>query len=401
MRETRILAALIAGALALAGGEGRAADPIKVGDINSYSTMAAFTTPYRQGAELAIDEINKSGGVLGRPLAAIFRDDAGKPGNAVKIANDLVTSDGVVALTGTFFSHIGLAVSDFARHKKVLFLAAEALSDALTWSKGNKYTFRVRPSTYMQASMMAEEAIKIPAKRWAVVAPNYEFGKSAVETFKSLLSAERPDIEWVAEQWPPVGKLDAGPVVQALRSARPQAIFNATFGPDLARFIREGTTRGFFGDVEVVSIMTGQPEFLDPLGGDAPEGWIVTGYPWYAIETPEHTAFLEAYRARYDDSPRAGSVSGYSTMKTIAAAIRKAGSTETEMLVAAMEGLEVATPFGKISFRTIDHQSTMGFYVGRTAKKDGQGVMVDWRYEEGRDHLPSDDEVRKLRPGSG
>ena len=81
-----------------------------------------------------------------------------------------------------------------------------------------------------------------------------------------------------------------------------------------------------------------------------------------------------------------------------AAAIRKAGSTDPEKLVAALKGLNFETPFGPVTFRALDHQSTMGAYVGRTAVKDGKGVMVDWRYADGRDYLPADDAVRKLRP---
>ena len=104
-----------------------------------------------------------------------------------------------------------------------------------------------------------------------------------------------------------------------------------------------------------------------------------------------HKRFRDAYQAKYKDYPRLGSVVGYTTVKTAAAAIRKAGSTDTEKLVAAMNGLAVDTPFGRITFRALDHQSTMGAYVGRTAVKDGKGVMIDWRYADGKDYLPSDD----------
>jgi len=401
MRPTRrtflAIAATAALAVALPAG---AAEPIRIGEINSYTRLPAFTVPYRQGWQLAVAEINAAGGVLGRPLEVVSRDDAGKPGNAVRIAEELTRSEGVALLAGTFFSHIGLAVSDFAKRNKVLFVAAEPLSDAVTWAKGNRYTFRLRPSTYMQAAMLAEEAAKLPAKRWATLAPNYEYGKSAVAAFKQLLSARRPDVEWVDEQWPPLFKLDAGATVQALARAEPEAIFNVTFGGDLSKFVREGTLRGLFKNRAVVSLLTGEPEYLDPLGAEAPEGWIVTGYPWYAIETPAHKRFVAAYKARYDDYPRTGSLVGYNTFKAIAAAIARAGTTETEALVAAMEGLTLDTPVGPITFRAIDHQSTMGAFVGRTARRDGKGVMVDWRYADGADYLPPDAVVRKLRPGN-
>ena len=193
-----------------------AADPIVIGEINSYTALADFTQPYKKGWEMAIEEINAAGGALGRPLKVIHRDDGGKPGNAVKIAEELTTKEKVDLLVGTFFSHIGVAVSNYAKQNKRLFVATEPLSDALVWSQGNRYTFRLRPSTYIQAAMLAEAAAKTPAKRWATIAPNYAYGKDAVAAFKKVLKAKRPDVEFVTEQWPGLFKIDASAEVQAL-----------------------------------------------------------------------------------------------------------------------------------------------------------------------------------------
>ncbi len=395
----QLLLAGTALAAALAAGPAGAAEPIRIGEINSYSGLPAFTLPYRNGWQLALAQINERGGVLGRPLEVISRDDGGKPGDALTAANELVARENVVLLMGGFFSHVGLALADFANQKRILYIAAEPLTDALVWEKGNRYTFRLRPSVSMQAAMLAEEAAKWPAKRWASVAPNYEYGKSAVAAFRAAMAKKRPDVEWVAEQWPTQNKIDAGPTVQALAQANPEAIFNVTFGADLAQFVREGETRGLFKGREVVSLLTGEPEYLDPLKGEAPVGWLVTGYPWYAIEATAHKAFLEAYQAKFNDYPRLGSVVGYAAMQAVAAIIAKAGSTDTEKMIAAAEGIVVETPLGPVTFRAADHQATMGAFVGRTALKDGKGVMVDWHYADGANYLPSAEEVKKLRPG--
>jgi len=373
---------------------------IKIGEINSYSALPAFTEPYRKGWQLALEQINAAGGVNGKKLVIVSKDDGGKPADAITAANELVSNENVAFLMGTFFSHIGLAVSDFANQKKVMFLAAEPLTDAIVWSKGNRYTFRLRPSNYMQAAMLAELAAKLPAKRWATIAPNYEYGQSAVAIFKKLLAAKRPDIEWVGEQWPPQGKIDAGAVAEAIASTNPEAILNVTFGGDLTKLVREGNTRGLFKGRSVVSFLTGEPEYLDPLKDEAPEGWIVTGYPWYGIKTPEHEAFLKAYQAKYNDYPRLGSVVGYTTVKAAAAILAKAKSTDTDKLIGAAEGAEVASPFGKIVFRPIDHQSTLGAFVGKTALQNGKGVMVDFEYRDGAKYLPTDAEVKTLRPAN-
>lgn len=377
---------------------GAQAQAIRLGELNSYKQFPAFLEPYRKGMDLALDEINKAGGVLGRPLEIVVRDDNGNPGDAVRVAEELLTREKAVMLMGTFASNVGLAVSDLAKQRKVVFLASEPLTDKIVWENGNRYTFRLRASTYMQTAMLVPEAARLKKKRWAIVYPNYEYGQAATATFKQQLAALQPgNVEFV-EQGTTLGKLDAGPVVQALIDAKPDAVFSSLFGPDLARFVREGELRGLFKDRPVVNLLGGEPEYLDPLKDEAPVGWWVTGYPWYAIDTPEHKRFLDAYRAKYNDYPRLGSVVGYSTVRAAAAALQKAGSTDTEKIVAALSGLTFETPFGPVTFRAIDHQSTMGAFVGRTAVRDGKGVMVDWRYADGKDFLPPDDVVRKLRP---
>lgn len=400
MRTTRRTVLVgAAGALAAPGLiRAQGAQPIRIGEINSYTALPAFTLPYRNGWQLRVEQINAAGGVLGRPLEVVWRDDAGKPQDAVRLAGEQLDNERVDLLAGTFFSHVGLAVADFALQRKRLFVASEPLTDQLVWEKGNRYTFRLRPSTYMQAAMLVEEAAKLPAKRWVTVAPNYEYGQSAVKWFKQLLSAKRPDVQFVAEQWPALGRIDAGATVAALERERPEAIYNVTFGPDLTNFVRQGNTRGLFEGRAVVSLLTGEPEYLDPLADETPQGWIVTGYPWDQVETAEHAAFRSAYQAKYNDYPRLGTVVGYDTITAIAEGIKRAGSTETERMVEAMKGLPFSSAFGPCTFRALDHQSTLGAFVGRTALRGNKGTMVDWRYADGAKYLPPDDEVRRMRP---
>ncbi|MGQ7847930.1 ABC transporter substrate-binding protein [Granulosicoccus sp. 3-233] len=406
MKRKNTRAALLAAvsltmsALLGSAGSAVAADAIKIGEINHYKRLAAFAEPYKKGIELALSEINDAGGVIGQPLEFIFRDDQGKPGEAIKIAEELVNREGVAMITGSILSNVGMALSSFAAEKKVIYLAAEPLADGLVWEKGNDYTFRLRSSTYMQASMLAEEAAKSDAVKYATIAPNYAYGKDAVAAFKQALLALKPDVEFVTEQWPGVFKIDAGAEVQALERAKPDAIYNVTFGSDVAKFVREGTTRGLFDGREVYGLLTGEPEYLEPLADEAPEGWTVTGYPWYDFQDGANKTFVDAYQAKFEESPKLGSLVGYMTAQSIAAAIDRAESVDTEKLRQAFIGLEVDTPVGRITYREQDHQSTMGAFVGKTTVRDGGGVMVDWSYRDGANYLPSDEEVAQLRPAA-
>ena len=373
---------------------------IKIGELNSYKAQPAFLDPYKKGWELAIEEINAKGGVLGKKIELISRDDGANPGEAVRVAEELVTREGVSMLAGTFLSNVGLAVTNFAGQKKVVFLAAEPLTDKITWENGNKYTFRLRASTYMQVAMLMPATVAAKKKRWALVYPNFEYGQAAAAAFKKLLKEKQPDVEFVTEQATPLGKVDAGAVAQAIDDAKPDGIFNVLFGGDLAKFVREGNTRGVFKNRTVVSLLSGEPEYLDPLKDEAPVGWIVTGYPWNKIKTPAHLAFVNAYQKKYNDYPRLGAVVGYVTIKSAAAAIANAKSTDPEKLVAAFKGLKLDGPFGPFVYRAIDHQATMGCFVGKIALENGKGTMSDFKYVDGAAVMPPDAEIKKMRPAA-
>jgi branched-chain amino acid transport system substrate-binding protein len=368
--------------------------PVKVGELNSYGRFAAFAVPYRNGIQLAQDEINAKGGLLGgRKMEFVFRDDGSTPGDAVRVAEELLTRENVSLLVGTFLSNVGLAVSDLANQKKALFIASEPLTDTITMAAGNPYTYRIRPGTFMQTKMLVDAVKAKGIKKWAIVAPNYEYGQSAAASFKRLIKEATPDAQIVAEQYPALGKVDAGATVSALAAANPDGIFNVLFGADLPGFVREGATRGLFTGKTVVSLLSGEPEYLLPLGDETPEGWIVTGYPWDQIDTPAHKAFVEAYRAKFNDTPRLGSFLGYVVAGIVRDVIEKAGSTDTDKMIAAFNGMKFETLAGPATMRASDHQLSLGAWVGELAKKDKAGTMKNWKFIDGASVMFTEAEV--------
>ncbi len=403
MNVTRVLPLFVLALVVAAVAQPAAAQgPIKIGEINSFSGIGApFTGPYRAAVEMAVEEINAKGGVLGRKVEVLFRDDKGQPAEAVKHAQELVAGEKVALVSGTFLSNVGLAVSDWAKQNKTLFVAAEPLTEAITWSKGHDYVFRVRPNTYEQGRMLAEKAGKMKYVKWATIGPNYEYGKRAWETFRERLKELKPGVQVVGEQWPTLGKIDPSAEVGAILAANPDALYVSLFGSDWLAFVREAGKRGLFQKTFVVGILLGEPEYIDPLKTEAPEGMLVTGYPWYDLQQPAHKEFVARFTKKTDKTPVLGSLVGYVTYLSIFEAIKKAGSTDTEKLVAAFRDLKVETPIGPISYRAVDGQSTMGAWVGMTKvdAKRGVGIMVNHEYISGERVLPSPDEVKKMRSG--
>ena len=142
--------------------------------------------------------------------------------------------------------------------------------------------------------------------------------------------------------------------------------------------------------------MSGEPEYLDPLKDEAPDGWIVTGYPWNGIQTPEHKAFVDAYQASSTTIRGSARWSATCTIKSLAAGIKKAGSTDTEKLIAAFRGLQVDSPFGPFELPRQRPPVDAG-RLCRQEREGRQGHDGRLQVRRRRQVLPSADEVKKLR----
>jgi branched-chain amino acid transport system substrate-binding protein len=394
-----LVASIFASALVISNvAQAQSQPPIVIGEINSYTgPVSGFTLPYRDGMQMAIDEINASGGINGRKIEVIHRDDNFSPADAVRLANELVLNQKVDVLAGTFLSPVALALANYANEKKVVFVAAEALTNQLTWQKGNRYTFRVRNPMSMLTQMLVDKALTLKCTRWAAIGPINEAIDDLKNEFRDTMAKKQPGFVWLGELSFPNQKIDAGSSITRLEAMHPDCLLNGTFGPDLIAFAREGQTVGFFDKLQVVSVLSGEPEYMDPLGADTPVGWWVTGFP-LDDNRPDLKKFRDDYTARFHATPRFGSLIGYVTIQTIAAGIKRAGSTDTEKLVDGLKGVTFNSPIGPLTMRAGDHQLTLGSWVGQLALKDGKPVMVNWSFVDGKDALPSEEEGHSRRP---
>ena len=282
---------------------------------------------------------------------------------------------------------------------KVLFVAAEPLSEALTWSQGHRYTFRVRPNTYSQGRMLAERAARLPYRKWAVIGPNYEYGRRAWETFWARLKELKPDVQVVGEHWPTLGKLEPGGYVTALLSQQPEALYVSLFGSDWLAFAREAGKRGLFEKTFTVGILLGEPEYMDPLKLEAPEGMLVTGYPWYGITLPAHKAFV----AQVHEADRSASRGrGPGRVRHVPVHLRSHpqgaddGHRGSDRRPGVAEGRDAHRPHHLPAFRSPVHHGRVGGH-DEAGHARGVAVMAEWEYVPGENVLPSEAEVRRMR----
>jgi branched-chain amino acid transport system substrate-binding protein len=299
------LALIAAPALA---GEGAKAPPtkapIKIGEITSYSKVPDYIIPYQNAVRLALDEINKSGGIDGHLLEVISIDGKGDPGASVRAAENLVTREKVSVLLDCNVSNATMAISSWAKQNHIPLINACATADTIMWDNGHDYIFRTAAGSYMWVSAVIEEAVKkygdkIKGKRWAVVAPNYESGHAVVKMAKHIAQEHGLKAEWVVEQWPVLGKLEAGATAATLQHAQPDVLFVYLYASDLAKMVREGTKRGLFKDRVVIAPLAGWPENLNLMGKETPTDWLTVGLPVDEIKDDGFVKFKTAYNARF------------------------------------------------------------------------------------------------------
>ena len=344
-----------------------AADTIKIGAMYPLSGRAAdLGIACQQGADLAVKEINAKGGVLGKKLELISADSKANTQEAVAISNRYIQKDGVNFLFGEVSSAAVLAIGQVAKQEKVIYMATVASTDTATKEKWNRYTFRSGTCNSQEANSLALYTPKNLVKFYNI-GPDYEYGRTMWSLYKTRISQVNPKAEFIGEQWPKLFEPDYTPYINAILAAKPDAVYCSLWGGDLAAFIKQAKPYGLFEKMKWVIPVGGDQTVMKALGQETPVGLITDSrYYFYWPDTPRNKQFVKDYLAAYKDYPSTGSGEGYDGIYFLATAMENAKSTDTEKVVAALEGLTIDLPRGKATLRKEDHQLLCDFMVGET-----------------------------------
>jgi branched-chain amino acid transport system substrate-binding protein len=343
-----------------------AASPIKIGLITDLTGMAFLIAKDNgDGARMAVEEINKAGGVLGgRQLELVIRDSALKTDMGIAAARELVVDQKVNFLLGPVSSAVRLAISDVARQYKVPMVDSIGGSRRLVEDRGHDYFFQLSLTTRTEAYGQAVGTAKLKGKKIVTIAPDYEWGRLEHEGFVQPFKKMRPEVEFVGEYWPKLGEKDYTPYITAILSKNPDIIWSGLWGGDFIGFVKQAKGYGIFEKYSFVG--NAESSSLHALGADAPEG--IYGWdrsPVYAIDTPAMKAFVAAYQAKNKDLPTTWAAFGYEAVQLVKWGLEKAGSDNPEAWVRAVKGATVPTLRGPITFREYDNMSNSPVYFGR------------------------------------
>lgn len=359
--------------------------PVRIGCLVALSgAQEVLGRPILDGAQIAADQLNETGGVLGRPVEIVPFDVHADPKTAVAGVREL-TGLGVNLLCGVLSSDVGLALAPLLRPTDAVLITCAAASEKLTHEAFTPNLFRITDQTYMrnraQARLMAERYPEVT--RWGAIIPDVEYGRSAYASFRAGLLEAYPAIagrtpELVEPVVARFGETDFRQQLAVLRAGGAKGLFIAVYGDDAIGFYRQARLAGLMRGVKVLADATN--EFLVPLslGTGTPEhlwlgmSWYYGGYQKLAMGKALHDDYL---KRTGNGLPLGFLNAGHSAIYAYAAAIRKAGNTDTKPVIAALEGLTFETAKGTVTLRPEDHQAICDVNFIRIKASEAEPTM--------------------------
>jgi branched-chain amino acid transport system substrate-binding protein len=334
-----------------------------------------LSSPYKtssihdvHGATVAVDAFNKSGGVLGRPIALIEADDASNVQAGIRAAEKLVKEDHVDVLMGTFNGEVASAVSDVAQRENKLFMVTGAHNMELTGARCNAHTFVFMPNAQMMSRAVTPFIAKTYGKRWYMITADTADGKSALQAMTEALKSEGGQV--VGASTTTFGTSDFSNAMTEARRAQPNAVILNLYGWDLVNALKSYAKLELSKENIGVGGMIGGEQIGRPLGYANNAG--IWGLIWDPkLNTESSQRFIQGVIAKYQHTPTSRCYLGYAAMTQVLEAIQRAGTTDTHALIKALEGHEFdGLKEGKSYFRAADHQHVQDVLVGEAYGKE-------------------------------
>jgi branched-chain amino acid transport system substrate-binding protein len=352
----------------------RAAEPYHLGVALAITgTGALYCKDGVDAVKLAVDEINKKGGFLGKhPIKLFIRDTQTKPDVAVRETKDLILRDKVRCVLGTYSSACAVAIKPVCQEYKVLHIPAISNSENITKVNFSPYTYQVVPNSYMQAKAVvlgvAELAKKKGWKEYVTIASDYEWGRSTQGNTVRLLKDVAPELKLKKEFWPALGETQFTSYITAIMAEKPDFVIGSIASKDNVAWMQQAKGYGFFekfpypGSLISVSELIIQAKTLT-------RGMVgLCRAPFFAhLDVPMMANFVKKFRAKYNRYPSDWAVMEYDAVYALKQGIEKAKSIDTEKVKDGMRGMTIDTTRGRLSFREIDNQLSCSSYLGVVA----------------------------------
>ncbi len=377
--------------------------PIKLGVMFvSSGPMGGYGKHGFQAVQLAIDEINAAGGILGRKVTALTADSKMQPPLGVEIAKRYILQEKVDFMIGPTSSGVAAALSPVITEHKMILVLTQAAADSLTGAQFNPYMFSTLSNAMMHSRAGAYFVADKPYKRWMCIGPNYNYGWDSWASFKSKLKELRPDVEFVGELWPKLTEPDYTEFIKKINDAKPDAVWSPLWGMDAVNFIKQALPMKLFDKIKFAFPDGAALETLAPLGKDMPDGiYVAARYFFLTPDSEMNRKFVKSYYDRFKEWPDYMAEETYAGVYFIKAAVERAGTTDTEKVIKAVEREPLAweSPEGWKIVRAQDHSVVEDVVWGETKYSDKYGfaILKNMQAIQAEQICRTPDELREVR----
>jgi branched-chain amino acid transport system substrate-binding protein len=374
-RRTILKAGVAAGALPIASPfilSARGETPIKIGLVDPLTgSYAAIAKGEVDGARFASDQVNQSGGILGRPVELLIEDSANDTGTGVQKTRKLIERDKVDVVLGDVNSGIAYAMSQVTSEARKLHIVPGGHTDPITGKDCKWNVFRVCNTTTMDANAIADTLIEKFGKKWYFLTPDYAYGHSVQASFERKLKAAGGT--WSGDL-APIGSVDFSAYLIKAKAYGPQVLINVMGGADQVASLKQIVQFGLHKQMAIGGTLF-ELESLLAVPNEARIGWWTMEWYWDQPKVPQVNQFVDAVRKRTGAVPTARTWFGYVSVHTVALAAREAKSLDAVKLAHALEGLtlppEVALQPGTVQYRAGDHELMSSVFAGEAHPPEG------------------------------
>ena len=329
----------------------------------------------RLGAFLAVEEINKAGGVQGRPLELVIRNTRGEPAQGAKNTAELIDREGATMVFGGVSSAVAIASGKAARDRDRLYFGTLTYSNATTGSEGHGHMFREPYNAWMTAKALSQYLKRNHAgEKYFYITADYTWGWSVEESVRKFSETEDASTHPGVKTPFPRGLIsDFREALEKAAASDAKVLMLVLFGDDMVRALNVAYEMGLKDKVQIVvpNLTLGMARQVGPT---IMEG-IVGGAPWvwnapYEKNYPRGKEFVEAFSNRYEMRPSSAAASAYSIVYQYKEAVERAGSTSTARVRAALEGHRYTLLKDEQHWRAFDHQNEQTVYVVKVKPRD-------------------------------
>jgi branched-chain amino acid transport system substrate-binding protein len=336
-------------------------------------TGAPYSKEAVEGIEIAVNEINALGGLLGEHRIRLFiRDTQTKPEVAKQVVENLIQNDKVRTIIATYSSATALAIKPICRKNRVLHIATISNSENITKIDPSPYTYSVVPNTYMMSKGVVVGVANLAKKnnwtKYATIASDYAWGRSSQEVQVDLLRQIAPNLELVSTYWPRLGQSRFNSFIVDILARKPDFVLGSIAGTDNAYWMRDARDYRLFKQVEYPGGLVSLTELKSQARSIRRGQYGRTRAPFFAhLDIPMMAKLVDTYKAKFGTYPSDWVVMAYDGVYALKQGVEKAGSIDVEKIKDAMKGMTIDTTRGKLFFRTIDNQLSCSTYFGRVA----------------------------------